>query len=98
MTYNHYDASYNFFLQVRGRKRFTLRPPGSPLYPYPCLHPHYGHSQIDHHRLNPEQLKQLFPAFDANMSTGVGAVVALMSSHVLYIAVIHTTAAKILYI
>ncbi|XP_065846591.1 jmjC domain-containing protein E-like [Oscarella lobularis] len=45
-TYTHYDATYNFFVQIEGEKRFTLFPPSTEMYLYPCLHPHYGHSQI----------------------------------------------------
>ncbi|XP_062508428.1 hypoxia-inducible factor 1-alpha inhibitor-like isoform X2 [Corticium candelabrum] len=47
ITHTHYDAMYNLFYQIRGQKRFTLFPPSSLLYLYPCLHPHYGHSQVD---------------------------------------------------
>ncbi|KAL5473959.1 hypothetical protein EMCRGX_G028528 [Ephydatia muelleri] len=46
-THTHYDATFNFFVQLQGKKRFTLIPPSEPMYLYPCLHPHYGHSQID---------------------------------------------------
>jgi hypothetical protein len=46
-THTHYDAMYNFFYQIQGKKQFTLLPPSSSLYLYPCLHPHYGHSQVD---------------------------------------------------
>jgi hypothetical protein len=47
VTHTHYDCTFNFFVQLHGRKRFTLSPPDSPMYLYPCLHPHYGHSQVD---------------------------------------------------
>lgn len=42
ITHSHYDAQFNFFFQLRGRKRVTLIPPGDDLLVYPCLHPHYG--------------------------------------------------------
>lgn len=47
VTHTHYDCTYNFFVQLQGRKRFTLFPPTQLLYLYPCLHPHYGHSQVN---------------------------------------------------
>ncbi|XP_064405829.1 HSPB1-associated protein 1-like isoform X2 [Halichondria panicea] len=59
VTHAHYDCTYNFFFQLQGRKRFTLYPPSDHLYLYPCLHPHYGHSQVD--ILNPDNKK--FPLF-----------------------------------
>ena len=43
VTHTHYDAQYNFFVQLRGRKRFTLLAPHVPLPQFSCLHPHYGH-------------------------------------------------------
>mmetsp|Transcript_25293 Transcript_25293/g.66135 ORF Transcript_25293/g.66135 Transcript_25293/m.66135 type:complete len:495 (-) Transcript_25293:1335-2819(-) len=46
-TYMHFDASYNAFAQLHGRKRFTLFPPNASMYPWPCLHPHIGHAQVD---------------------------------------------------
>lgn len=38
-THTHYDATFNFFVQLQGKKRFTLIPPSEPMYLYPCLHP-----------------------------------------------------------
>lgn len=55
-THTHYDATFNFFVQLQGKKRFTLFPPSEPIYLYPCLHPHYGHSQIDIANPNLDQL------------------------------------------
>ena len=43
VTHTHFDASWNFFAQIQGRKRFTLFSPDIPLPVYPCLHPHMGH-------------------------------------------------------
>lgn len=61
-TYTHYDASHNAFAQLHGRKRFTLFPPDAAMYPWPCLHPHIGHSQVDWRR---DQLGgDRFPLFD----------------------------------
>eukprot|EP00808_Paulinella_micropora_P006014 g60212.t1 len=45
ITHSHYDAQYNFFLQVSGKKRFTLFPPSPRLSLFPALHPHYAHLQ-----------------------------------------------------
>eukprot|EP00039_Didymoeca_costata_P007708 m.102996 g.102996 ORF g.102996 m.102996 type:complete len:440 (-) comp13792_c0_seq1:3238-4557(-) len=46
ITASHFDASWNFFGQLHGLKRFTLAPPDSEfINPYPCLHPHIGHAQ-----------------------------------------------------
>lgn len=39
VTHTHYDCTYNFFVQLQGRKRFTLFPPDHNLYLFPCLHP-----------------------------------------------------------
>ncbi|EDQ92780.1 uncharacterized protein MONBRDRAFT_30745 [Monosiga brevicollis MX1] len=47
VTAMHYDASWNFFLQLHGRKQFTLLRPGAPVCPYPCLHPSIAHAQWD---------------------------------------------------
>ena len=41
-THTHYDATFNFFVQLQGKKRFTLIPPNQPMYLYPCLHPVSG--------------------------------------------------------
>lgn len=60
ITETHHDNSYNFFFQVRGRKRFTMFAPGTPLYLYPCLHPHIAHSQVD--ILSPNTSR--YPLFD----------------------------------
>lgn len=47
VTYMHYDAAYNFFFQLRGRKRFRLLPPNAAMYPFPTLHPHTGQTQLN---------------------------------------------------
>ncbi|EGD73538.1 hypothetical protein PTSG_05244 [Salpingoeca rosetta] len=47
VTHTHYDASWNFFVQIKGCKRFTLFPPNTSLPLYPCLHPHIGHLAVD---------------------------------------------------
>jgi hypothetical protein len=63
-TFMHYDASYNFFAQLRGRKRFTLFPPNASMYPWPCLHPHIGHAQVDWRPdADADDLRQRFPSF-----------------------------------
>jgi ribosomal protein L16 Arg81 hydroxylase len=45
----HYDASYNFFAQLVGRKRFLLFDPKEykNLYMYPMLHPYARQSQVN---------------------------------------------------
>lgn len=43
VTHTHFDAQDNFFVQLRGKKRFTLYPPSSQLAFFPCVHPHSGH-------------------------------------------------------
>lgn len=62
-TYMHYDASFNAFAQLRGRKRFTLFPPTAAMYPWPCLHPHIGHSQVD---WRDAHARDRFPKFDSS--------------------------------
>ncbi|KJE91146.1 hypothetical protein CAOG_02325 [Capsaspora owczarzaki ATCC 30864] len=63
VTSTHYDATFNFFVQLRGRKRFTLLPPSTSMYLYPCLHPHYGHAQVNISSLNPQAELVNFPGF-----------------------------------
>ncbi len=41
------DAGYNFFVQLQGKKRFTLFPPNAEMQEYSCVHPHMGHSQMN---------------------------------------------------
>ena len=50
----HYDASYNFYVQLYGHKRFVLYPPAATkhLYLYPMMHHSFRQSQIDMARLN----------------------------------------------
>eukprot|EP00029_Vermamoeba_vermiformis_P005465 TRINITY_DN1907_c0_g1_i1.p1 TRINITY_DN1907_c0_g1~~TRINITY_DN1907_c0_g1_i1.p1 ORF type:complete len:541 (+),score=140.45 TRINITY_DN1907_c0_g1_i1:113-1735(+) len=45
----HYDASYNFFAQIYGNKRFLLFSPSEykNLYMYPILHPYARQSQVN---------------------------------------------------
>jgi len=49
-AHTHYDPTHNFFVQVRGRKRFILSPPSSAfsLYLHPFQHPGYRQSQVDY--------------------------------------------------
>ena len=47
ITAMHQDASWNVFVQLHGRKRFTLVAPWANLCSYPCLHPSIAHSQVD---------------------------------------------------
>ena len=46
-SWNHYDASWNAFAQLNGRKRFVLSAPavGDRLQPYSYLHPHFRRTQ-----------------------------------------------------
>ena len=45
----HYDGYHNFFVQIKGRKRFTLVPPSSwhVLRVYPFLHPSHAQCQYN---------------------------------------------------
>lgn len=75
VTSTHYDATYNFFIQLQGKKRFTLIPPTESMYLYPCLHPHYGHSQVNISLSETleDQVKVLsqFPAFEGSKAVTV---------------------------
>ena len=45
----HYDGAHNFYLQIHGRKRAVLFPPGTheAWQLFPRLHPHHRQSQVD---------------------------------------------------
>lgn len=45
----HYDGYHNFYVQLYGRKKFTLFSPTQwpGLYPYPFLHPSHAQSQVN---------------------------------------------------
>ena len=43
VTHAHFDLQFNFFVQVEGRKTFTLFAPDSQLRLYPNVHPHQAH-------------------------------------------------------
>jgi len=60
-TATHYDGTYNFFFQVQGTKRWTLFPPSTSMYVFPCLHPFYANSQVDIHQ-TPSQPEPRFAA------------------------------------
>ena len=47
-THTHYDMSHNLYVQLFGRKRFILFPPGaaSALYLFPKSHPSHRSSQV----------------------------------------------------
>lgn len=77
MTATHYDALHNFYVQVRGCKRFLLFPPETQMYLHPSLHPHYAHAQVD--VMDPDPVR--FPSF-----AGVAAYeVVLLPGDVLYL-------------
>ena len=48
----HYDEYDNVFLQLAGRKRLTLAPPGAPAKPWPTHHPldAYARARLDQGR------------------------------------------------
>lgn len=46
VTHTHYDASWNFFVQLHGIKEFALISSQTSLPLYPCLHPHIGHTPL----------------------------------------------------
>lgn len=64
----HYDSSHNLFVQIKGRKRFTLAPPETArcgLGLYPALHPFYRQVQRD--ILDPQWSEAVFvPTPDAS--------------------------------
>ena len=62
-TYNHFDAQYNFFFQIKGRKRFYFAPPTEEMYEYPCLHPHFGHSQVN---ISDPKVHEVYPHYHAS--------------------------------
>lgn len=47
-THTHYDVSHNLYVQLYGRKRFVLFPPGaaSAVYLFPKSHPSHRSSQV----------------------------------------------------
>lgn len=51
-THLHFDQDYNVFVQMVGRKRFTLFPPSETphLHPYPRAHPLWHKSRLDFDR------------------------------------------------
>jgi hypoxia-inducible factor 1-alpha inhibitor (HIF hydroxylase) len=84
ITHTHYDAQHNFFVQLQGRKRFTLLPPhataadGSPLPVFPCLHPHFGH-------LAPAPSEHVLPLFEPvhdNTSTSTSSSLSLPLAYI----------------
>ena len=50
ITHAHFDQDFNFFVQLIGRKRFTLWPPSQHelMYPYPRVHPLWHKSRINY--------------------------------------------------
>jgi ribosomal protein L16 Arg81 hydroxylase len=76
----HFDAAENFNIQIKGRKRLTLYPPGIGAY-YPC--PMF--SQTAHisrvFRAGPELDAARFPRFDASR----GVDVVLEEGEILYL-------------
>ena len=66
-AWNHYDSSFNAFLQLHGTKRWLLTNPDvveERLRPYSFLHPHFRRSQ-----LHPEELLRR-SSRSVNVSTG----------------------------
>ena len=47
-TFMHFDAIWNYFFQIWGKKLFILSSPNNIIYKYPQIHPHSGHSQLNH--------------------------------------------------
>eukprot|EP00040_Diaphanoeca_grandis_P000749 m.16358 g.16358 ORF g.16358 m.16358 type:complete len:498 (+) comp11005_c0_seq1:287-1780(+) len=82
-TYTHYDASWNFFGQIHGSKRFTLFDPSVNLYPYPCLHPHIGHAQAQWRTDNLTALQRHYPLFAS--SQPIAHVAVLERGDLLYV-------------
>ena len=96
-TAAHYDSYHNFFVQLRGTKRFFLMPPSAAiaLYTYPRLHPSYRQTQVDlTMRSNDPRLASTFPRMaelvkSSRLGTGAGKldamVVDLEPGDVLYV-------------
>jgi hypothetical protein len=43
-TAGHFDLQFNFFVQLEGKKQFTLFAPSAPLRLFPNTHPHQAHT------------------------------------------------------
>lgn len=61
ITHTHFDQDYNFFVQLIGKKRFTLWSPFQHelMYMYPRVHPMWHKSQVNFRDVDMER----FPAF-----------------------------------
>ena len=61
ITHTHFDQDYNFFVQLVGKKRFTLWSPlqHDLMYVYPRVHPMWHKSRVNHRAVDLEK----FPAF-----------------------------------
>ena len=54
ITHMHYDGYHNFYVQIQGRKKFTVFSPSEwkHVYPYPFLHPHHAQAQVNISNVN----------------------------------------------
>lgn len=79
ITHTHFDQDYNVFVQLVGRKRFTLWPPVQHelLYTYPRVHPMWHKSRVNQRDVDSAQ----FPAF----SRARGVQVELGPGDMLYV-------------
>ena len=61
ITHTHFDQDYNFFVQLVGKKRFTLWSPEQRelMYVYPRVHPMWHKSRVNYQAVDLEK----FPAF-----------------------------------
>ena len=61
ITHTHFDQDYNFFVQLVGKKRFTLWSPlqHELMYVYPRVHPMWHKSRVNYRAVDLEK----FPAF-----------------------------------
>lgn len=61
ITHTHFDQDYNFFVQLVGRKRFTLWSPlqHELMYVYPRIHPMWHKSRVNYRAVDLEE----FPVF-----------------------------------
>lgn len=61
ITHTHFDQDYNFFVQLMGKKRFTLWSPVQHelMYVYPRVHPMWHKSRVNYRAVDLEK----FPAF-----------------------------------
>jgi len=76
ITHGHFDQDYNFFIQVSGKKRFTLWPSiqHELLYMYPRVHPMWHKSRINFRDVDPQQFPLFLKSQALQVTVGPGDV------------------------